>query len=85
MIRNLHFADELSLISENMRRLKAREAFLRRGFLGDTLSRVGQDTVVEVAIIKVRKFLHDKLPTAILQDPTYWSDDRCQYLRVRPR
>ena len=70
MIRNLHSADELSLIREDMRRLKAREAFLRRGFLGDTLSRAGQDTVVEVAIIKVRKFLRDELPTAILQDPT---------------
>ena len=27
MIRDLHSADELSLISEDMRRLKAREAF----------------------------------------------------------
>ena len=68
-----------------MRRLKAREAFLRHFFLGDTLSRLGLDTVVEVAIIKNRKCLRDKLPTAILQDPTYWSDDRCQHLRVRPR
>jgi hypothetical protein len=37
MIRNIHPADELSMIREDIRRLKDREAFLRRGFLGETL------------------------------------------------
>jgi hypothetical protein len=85
MIRNIHPADELSLIHEDLRRLKAREAFLQRGFLGDTLPRVGVAAVVEVDIIKNRKFLHDRLPAAILNDATYWEDRRSKHVRVRLR
>jgi len=85
MIRNIHPADELSMIREDIRRLRDREAFLHRGFLGETLPRIGQEAVVEVAIMRNRKFLRDKLPAAILSDTSLWVDQRSKHVRVRPR
>lgn len=85
MIRNIHPADELALIRDDMRKLKAREAFLQRGFLGDRLSRFGDEVVVEVAVIRNRKFLRDRLPKTILNDAAYWEDLRSQHVQVRPR
>ncbi len=85
MIRNIHPADELALIRDDIRRLKAREAFLQRGFLGDRLPRFGDEMVVEVAVIRNRKFLRDRLPATILNDATYWEDLRSQQVQLRPR
>lgn len=83
MIRNLHPADELALIREDMRRLKARETFLRNGFLRDCLPRRGTDAVVEVKTLRSRVLLRDKLPDAIVDDPQFWEERRLQQVRVR--
>ena len=83
MIRNLHPADELALIREDMRRLKARETFLRNGFLRDSLHRRGTDAVVEVKTLRSRVLLRDKLPDTIVDDPQFWEERRLQQVRVR--
>lgn len=83
MIRNLHPADELALIREDMRRLKARETFLRNGFLRDSLPRRGTDAVVEVKTLRSRVLLRDKLPDTIVDDPQFWEERRLQQVRVR--
>ena len=36
-MRNIHPAYELAMVRADIDRLRQREAFLRRGFLGDTL------------------------------------------------
>lgn len=83
MICNLHPADELALIREDMRRLKARETFLRNGFLRDSLPRRGTDAVVEVKTLRSRVLLRDKLPDTIVDDPQFWEERRLQQVRVR--
>lgn len=85
MIRNMHPADELAMVRSDIERLKSREAFLRRGFLGDTLSRTGDEAVVEVTVFRSRRFLREKLPAGILEDETYWGTQRVEQVRVRPR
>jgi len=84
-MRNLHPADELAMIRADIDRLKQREAFLRRGFIGDTLSRHGDDAVVEVAVFRSRRFLRDKLPAGILENEAYWDTQRTEHVSVRPR
>ena len=85
MIRNMHPADELAMLQADIERLKSREAFLRRGFLGDTLPRTGEEAVVEVAVFRSRRFMREKLPAGILEDEAYWGAQRTEHVRVRPR
>lgn len=85
MLKNLHPADELAMVRADIERLKSREAFLRRGFLGDTLPRSGDEAVVEVAVFRSRRFLRDKLPNEILENEAYWINQRIEHVRVRPR
>ncbi len=85
MTRNIHPADELALVRSDIRRLKEREEFLRRGFLGDKLPRHGAEAVVEVNTLRNKRFLRDRLPPSILEDPSYWTDARVQHVCVRPR
>ena len=54
MIKNMHPADELAMVRADIDRLKSREAFLRRGFLDDTLPRRGDEAVVEIAVFRSR-------------------------------
>lgn len=84
MIRNLHPADELALIREDMRRLKERETFLRNGFLSDSLPRRGAETLVEVKTLKSRVLRRDKLPETIVDDPRFWEERRLQQVHVKP-
>lgn len=83
MINGLHPADELALIDEDIRRLKARETFLRNGFLRDTLPRRGAAALVEIKTLQSRVLLRDKLPEAIREDPQYWEERRLQQVQVR--
>lgn len=85
MIRNMHPADELAMVRSDIERLKSREAFLRRGFLGETLPRTGDEAVVEVAVFRSRRFLREKLPAGILEDEAYWGTQRVKQVSVRPR
>lgn len=75
VLRNIHPADELAMIRADMRRLKEREAFLRRGFLTLDLPTRGDEAVASVKILKKRRFLRDKLPQAILENENYWETD----------
>ncbi len=85
MIRNRHPADELAMVRADIERLKSREAFLRRGFLGDTLPRMGDESVVEVAVFRSRRFLREKLPPDILENEAFWGTQRIEQVRVRTR
>jgi len=84
MVQSIHPADELAMLRVDIERLQSREAFLRRGFLGDTLPRHGHDAVVEVAVFRSRRFLREKLPVGILEDETYWGSQRTEHVQVRP-
>ena len=81
----MHPADELAMVREDIARLKSREAFLRRGFLGDTLPRDGDTAIVEVSVFCSRRFLHEKLPPNILENEIYWGSQRVEHVRVRNR
>lgn len=85
MVEKIHPADELAMLRADIERLQRREAFLRRGFIGDKFPKHGQDAVVEVAIFKSRRFLREKLPPVILEDEAYWASDRTKQVQVRPR
>tara|TARA_R110002051_G_scaffold20631_5_gene56003 strand:- start:1789 stop:2046 length:258 start_codon:yes stop_codon:yes gene_type:complete len=85
MIKNMHPADELAMVRADIERLKSREAFLRRGFLEDTLPRHGAEAVVEIAVFRSRRFLPDKLPPSVLEDEAYWGNQRTEQVRIRPR
>lgn len=85
MLKNLHPADELAMVRADIERLKSREAFLRRGFLGDTLPHSGDEAVIEAAVFRSKRFLRDKLPNEILENEAYWVNQRTEHVRVRPR
>ncbi len=85
MVRNIHPADELAMVRADIKRLKSREAFLREGFLEDTLPRHGDDAVVEVSVFSSRRFLRDRLPRKILDDEAYWGAVRTKHVSVKPR
>lgn len=83
-MRNLHPADELAMIRDDIKRLKERETYLRNGFLRNTWPRRGAEAEVEVKSVHSRVLLRDKLPAAILNDPSYWQDRRLRQVRVKP-
>jgi hypothetical protein len=84
-MRNIHPTYELAMVRADIDRLRQREAFLRRGFLGDTLPRHGDEAVVEIAVFRSRRFLRDKLPPGILENEAYWGTQRTEHVKVRPR
>ena len=83
-LRNIHPADELAEIRSDIRRLQERENFLRRGFLNDSLPRLGSDAVAEVKPLKRRTFLRDKLPDHILNDESFWRTEFIHQVRIAP-
>ena len=71
-MRNMHPADELAMIRTDIRKLRAREEFLCKGFLSLRYAAQGVDTAATVKIVKERRLRQDQLPTAQLNDPTLW-------------
>lgn len=71
-MRNIHPADELAMIRTDIRRLREREDYLRKGFLSLRLPTRGDDAVATVKILKQRKFCQEKLPQHMLDDPDLW-------------
>lgn len=69
---NIHPADELSLVREELRRLKAREAELRAGFLTGDLPRVGSIAQVGLKVQRRRVLQRNALPPSIQNDARYW-------------
>ncbi len=83
MLRNLHPADELAIIRQDIRRLKERETFLRNGFLNDKFARYGTHAIADVAPMRRRTFLKEKLPEHILNDERYWRTDIIHHVRIQ--
>ncbi len=81
----IHPADELALLRIDIDRLKQREAFLRKGFLGQSLSCHGANATVEITSFRQRRFRHDLLPSLIRDDSFYWQEDQIKQVTVRPR
>ena len=71
-MRNMHPADELAMIRTDIRRLREREDYLRKGFISLRLPTRGDEAVATVKIVKQRKFCQDKLPQYLLDDPDLW-------------
>ncbi|PUB17578.1 hypothetical protein [Yoonia sediminilitoris] len=84
MQSNLHPADELALVREDMKRLQEREAFLRDGFLRQSWSRRGSEAEVEIKAVHSRVLRRDKLPREIVNDPEYWEDRQVRHVRTKP-
>lgn len=79
--RNIGPADELGLLREEMRRLKAREAELRAEIL-DTGDASGAQYTIEIKTQERRTLDKDKLPTEILEDPYYYKISTSQIVRT---
>ena len=71
-MRNMHPADELAMIRTDIRRLREREDFLRKGFLSLRFPTRGDEAVASVKIVKQRRFCRDKLPQHLRDDPELW-------------
>lgn len=80
--RNIHPADELALIRSDIRRLRDREAFLRKGFLSLALPTRGEDAVATVKILKERKLRRDLLPASVLENEAYWETTVIRHVQV---
>ncbi len=81
-MRNIHPADELAMIRADLRRLKAREDFLQKGFLSLLLPTRGEDAVATVKVLKHRKFLRERLPQHILNDADLWETEVTRHVLV---
>lgn len=81
-MRNIHPADELAMIRADMRRLKEREAFLRKGFLTKRLPTHGDEAVATVKILKQRRFRRDLLPQDVLDNAEYWETQIVRHVHV---
>ena len=66
-------ADELALIRDEMRRLKIREAVLRRLVLDDPALRAGHAARVIVQEQNRREINIAALPPEIIRDSRYWT------------
>ena len=71
-MRNMHPADELAMIRTDIRRLREREDYLRKGFLSLRLPTHGDAAVATVKIVKQRHFCQEKLPRHLQEDPDLW-------------
>ena len=76
-------ADELGLLREEMRRLKAREAELRTEIL-ETGDASGTEYTVTIKTQERRVLDKDKLPKEILDDPYYYKISTSQTVRTVP-
>ena len=83
-MRNMHPADELALIRSDLRRLKEREAFLRKGFLEMRHSPRGDEAVATVKILKKRQLRQDRLPPHVLENADYWETRIVRHVQVDP-
>lgn len=72
-MRNLPPADELAQIRDDLRRLKIREAVLRRIVLDDPATRDGIDARVVVRVQKRLTLDPAQLPDFIRNDRRYWA------------
>jgi hypothetical protein len=81
-MRNMHPADELAMIRTDIRRLREREDFLRKGFLTMRLPTHGVDAVATVKIVKNKRFCRDKLPPHLLEDPEMWETQVVRHVVV---
>lgn len=81
-MRNMHPADELAMIRTDIRRLREREDFLRKGFLSLRLPTRGDEAVATVKIVKQRKFCQDRLPQHLLDDPDLWETKVIRHVHV---
>ncbi|MEL6572731.1 MAG: hypothetical protein AAFQ64_13790 [Pseudomonadota bacterium] len=81
-MKNIHPADELAMIRADLRRLKEREAFLRRGFLTLRLPTRGEDAVASIKVVKQRRFRRDLLPKAVLDNADYWETEIIRHVHV---
>lgn len=84
-MRNLPPADELAQIRDAMRRLKIREAVLRRMVLDDPALRDGIDARVVVRLQKRRTLEVARLPDHIRNDSRFWSMSESQVVLVESR
>lgn len=85
MTRNIHPADELAEIRAEIRRLKAREAALRKGFLSGHTPTAGAFHRVRVVTSQRKVLLRDKLPLHITSDPQYFEMRKTPSIRVTTR
>lgn len=85
MLPNMHPADELSLVRSEMRKLRAREAQLRDGFLKGELSRDGTIARVNLKVQRRRMLQRDRLPPDIQNDPRYWQMRESHVVQVEER
>jgi hypothetical protein len=81
-MRNIHPADELAMISTDLRRLRDREDFLSKGFLSLRLPTRGDEAVATVKILKERRFRQNKLPQHMLDDPELWETKVTRHVLV---
>ena len=81
--RNMAPADELGMLREEMKRLKAREAELRTEIL-ETGDASGIEYTVEIKTQERRTLDKDKLPKEILDDPYYYKVSTSQTVRTIP-
>lgn len=81
----LHPADELAALRAEIKKLRAREAVLRTGFLNGSIERHGVSYCVEVKKVVSPVFVKERLPDYILNAPNLW-DRRClQQVQTMPR
>lgn len=71
-MKNIHPADELAMIRADLRRLKAREDYLKKGFLSLRFPVRGDEAVATVKVLKQRKLCQERLPQHILDDAEMW-------------
>lgn len=81
-MRNMHPADELAMIRTDIRRLRDREEFLRKGFLSLRFPTRGDEAVATVKIVKQRRFCQDKLPEHLRDDPDLWETKVIRHVHV---
>lgn len=82
---DLHPADELSLVREQMRHLQEREAELSAGFLSGDLPRVGKIAQVSLQVQRRRVLRPETLPPSIETDPRYWRQSESHVLVVEDK
>ncbi|MCK0121902.1 hypothetical protein MWU61_15225 [Loktanella sp. F6476L] len=81
-MRNMHPADELAMIRTDIRRLREREDYLRKGFLSLRLPTHGVDAVATVKIVKNRRLCQHKLPAHLLDDPDLWETQVIRHVHI---
>jgi hypothetical protein len=78
----MHPADELAMIRTDIRRLREREDYLRKGFLSLRFSTQGDDAVATVKIVKERHLRKDQLPAHLLDDPQNWETKVTRHVHI---